>query len=140
MHSIQILEKYFRKYLKNFDQLSSENFIKIDINFLQEHELLNFHQPKTYDFGLTRYFQVIETPDKITLINDEFVVWIVPENIEGQNVTYTIVALNDEKEPKLELVFLLSGVYNTSQLVLSVLEKLLFEIQENEDLIHNLKE
>ena len=139
MHSIQILEKCFRKYLKNFDKLSSENFINIDIKFLHDFNLLHFHQPKTFDFGLTRYFQVIETPDKITLINDEFVVWIVPENIENKTVTYTIIALNGEVEPKLELVFLLSGVYNSSHLVLSVLEKLLFEIQENEELIHQIK-
>jgi len=139
MHSIQILEKCFRKYLKNFDQLSTENFINIDIKFLQDSNLLDFHQPKTFDFGLTRYFQILETSDKITLVNNEFVVWIVPENVEEKSLTYTIIALNGDIEPKLELVFLLSGVYNSSNLVLSVLEKLLFEIEENEELIHHIE-
>ena len=138
MRSIQVLEKCFRKYLKNFDQLSQENFINIDINFLQESNLLHFHQPKTFDFGLTRYFQIVETPEKITLVNDEFVVWIVPENIENKTGTYTIIALNGDIEPKLELVFLLSGVYNTSHLVLSVLEKLLFEIEETQELLQRI--
>jgi hypothetical protein len=125
-------------YLRNFDQLSQENFINVDLMVLNEFNLLHFHENITFDFGLTRYFQVIETPDKITLVNEEFVVWIVPENIAGKNVTYTIIALNGQKEPQLELVFSMSGVYNTSQLVLSVLEKMLFEIQENEELIKKI--
>lgn len=138
MHNIKTLEKYYNKYLKNLSNLTSDSFILINLKQLHDLELLEFHQIKSMDFGLTRYFQVVETPDKITLVNDEFIIWIVPENIENQSITYSIVALNTGKEPKFELAFLLSGVYNTSHLVLSVLERYLLEIQENEELIHKL--
>jgi hypothetical protein len=138
MHSIQTLEKYFRKYLRNFDSLSQENFINVDLKVLKDFGLLHFHETIKFDFGLTRYFQVVETPDKITLVNEEYIVWIVPENIDGKNVTYTIIALNGPHEPELELVFALTGVYNTSHLVLCVLEKMLLEIQENEELIKKI--
>lgn len=138
MHNIKTLEKYFRKYLKSFPNLTAENFIHVDLNLLHEFDLLKFHETKSFDYGLTRYFQVIETPDKITLVNEEFVIWIVPENIDGKAMTYTIVAINEEKEPRFELVFLLSGVYNTSHLVLSVLERFLFEINENEQALRKL--
>lgn len=139
MHNIKTLEKYFRKYLKNLDEISEENFVYVDLNTLYTLDLLQFHHIKTFDAGLTRYFQVIETPDKITLVNDDFVVWIIPENIEDKSLTYVMIATNGEKEPKLELVFLLAGVYSTPHLILSVLDKFLFEIQENEELLQKLQ-
>jgi hypothetical protein len=39
----------------------------------------------------------------------------------------------------LELCFITSGVYNTSRLVLRVLEKFLVEIEENEKLLKTLE-
>lgn len=138
MNNIKTIEKYFRKFLKELDSLSPENYLKIDLDFLQRYDLLHFHEKKIVDLGLTKYFQVLETPDKITLINQEFLVWILPENIEGKNITYTLIALNKDK-PKLELVYSMAGVYNSSHLVLSVLEKMLIEIEETEEIIEKIK-
>ena len=135
---MKTIEKSFKTLINKLDELNHENFIHVDLEFLQKHDLLHFHQLKASNHGLTRYFQVIESFEKITLINEEFVVWIVPENIDGRSVIYTLVALNEESEPKLELVFLLSGVYNSSQLVLKVLEKLLLEIEETESLLKSM--
>jgi hypothetical protein len=48
-------------------------------------------------------------------------------------LTYTLIALNrGDCEPQLEVAFIASGVYNSSKLVLKVLEKFLIEIQETE--------
>lgn len=139
MHSIDIIEKSFRKCIKKLSHLNSENFLNVDLKLLHDLDLLQFQKNISQDFGLTRYFQVIETPDKITMLNEEFVVWIVPEIIDNKNVTYVMIALNGKKEPVLEFVILLSGVYNTSHLILSVLGKFLFEIQENEEFLSKLQ-
>lgn len=118
-----------------------EDILEVNLELLQKLELLHYHDPAYNDPSLTRYFHVVESEDKITLLNEEFVVWIVPEKMEGVAVTYTLIALNgEEKEPELQMCFVTSGVYNNSRLVLRVLEKFLFEIQENENMLRSLKE
>ena len=115
-----------------------EGVIRVDIEVLHHFNLLNY--TKTHDSTLTRYFHVIESQEKITLINDQFIVWIVPENNSGHSQTYVLIALNHGGVPNLELAFLTSDVYNSSRLVLRLLEKFLFEIQENEDTLKTYKE
>lgn len=137
MHSKQSLEKHFKNYLKNINKISPEAVIHVDLELLQKLNLLNFYHKDCSDSSLTRYFQVIETPDKITLVNEEFAIWIVPDKLKEKPITYTIVALNKERL-HLELVFIATGIYNNSSLVLKVLEKFLFEIQENEEALKKL--
>jgi hypothetical protein len=114
--------------------------MEVDLELLQRLELLDIEDEQDPMPSLTRSFQVIESPSKITLVNDEFVVWIVPEMIENEPQTYTFIALNNPVFPTLDLVFSTKGVYNTSRLVLRILEKLLQEIQENEQLMHSLRQ
>jgi hypothetical protein len=116
-----------------------EDIITVDLNLLQKLNLLDYNDPKSEDPSLTRYFHVVESEEKITLINEDFIVWIVPEKLEDVAVTYTLIALNREGSPELELAFVNSGVYNTSKLVLRVLEKLLHETQENEEMIKKMQ-
>lgn len=131
MYSASDLEQYFKKFIKNLMEWLPEGVLHIDIEVLQKLGLLNYH--KSYDSTLTRYFHVIESPEKITLINEQFIVWIVPENSEGVSKTYVLIALNKQGVPKLEFAFMASDVFNSSRLVLRLLEKFLFEIQENEE-------
>ena len=114
-----------------------EGIIDVDLDLLHKMGLLHYHDSVKRDARLTRYFHVLESTDKITLINDLFVVWIVPDKIGHAAVTYTLIALNPD-QPHLELAYSTSGVYNSSKLVLRILEKYLEEIQENEDFIMNL--
>jgi hypothetical protein len=108
--------------------------IEIDLRLLHELELLNHKD----DTASTRYFKVFERPEKITLVNDDYIVWIVPMMMETHPVTMTLIAKNKQK-PSLELTLIASGVYNTSQIVLQVLEKLLQEVEENDGLLNRLK-
>lgn len=140
MDDLNEIEEFFKKYSHNLRDAVPEGIIDVDLDILQKLDLLSYHTPSSYDTSLTRYFHVIETVDKITLINEQFIVWIVPDKIEDVSVTYTMIALNLPSGPKLELVFSASGVYNTSKLVLRVLEKYLSEIQENEDFMKTLKQ
>lgn len=139
MYDIKQLEKYFNNYSENLDKNLPEGVINVDIDLLKRIDLLNFHQADSNDQALTRYFHVIESNEKITLINDDFIVWIVPERLHDVPFTYTLIALNYPDHPQLELCFVTTGVYNTSRLVLRVLEKFLFEIQENEEYLKIIK-
>lgn len=138
MDDLNEIEAFFKKYVKDIKSALPEGIIEVDLDLLQRLELLNYHNPASYDTSLTRYFHVIETSEKITLVNERYIIWIVPDKIGDVSVTYTMIALNLPKGPKLELVFSASGVYNTSKLVLRVLEKYLMEIQENEDFMNSL--
>ncbi len=138
MDNIAEIEEYYKIYSKKISTLLPDGIVEIDLNLLQKLNLLNFHHEDKKLPGLTRYFNVIETTEKITLINDHFVIWIVPEKINSLPVTHTLIAINHPDYPHLELVFAVSGVYNTSRLVLRVLEVFLEDIQETEEMLLKL--
>ncbi len=139
MNDFSALDKCLKKYIKEVKTWSPDRLININLETLHRLNALNYYNTVPEESALTRYFKVAETHEKITLVNDEFVIWIVPEFVDKTPVTYTFIALNQEDEPHLELTFIASGVYNNSKLVMRVLESLLAEIQENEDLLSNLK-
>lgn len=138
MDDISHLESLYKKYMNNIGYWAPEGVMDVDLILLQKLGLLKYHGAELKDPSLTRYFQVVETPEKITLINSQFVIWIAPEKVNSVPVTYTLIALNNPGNVHLELVFSASGVYNTSKLVLRVLEMFLREIQETEETLTKL--
>jgi hypothetical protein len=82
---------------------------------------------------------MVEADEKLTLFNENFVIWMLP-SFHGHNAsTYVFIAKNFQKAPpKLEIVFLAKGVYNTSSLVLTILDGFLQEMKENDEYILKL--
>lgn len=125
------IEEHFKKFIQDMPIFLPEGAIEVDIDFLERLNLLKLDKPQ--DTALTRYFNVAESQEKITLVNDEFIIWIIPDSTKSVPHTLVLIALNHEGIPQLELAFRASDIYNSSKLVLRILEKLLFDIQENED-------
>jgi hypothetical protein len=141
MHNLPIIEECYKRFTRKLPHLLPEGIIDVNLKLLRDMNLLHFTDVKSIeDEAITRYFHVVETQEKITLINDEFIVWIVPSQDEAIQRTTVLVALNNKPMPDLELAFLTNGVYNTSWLVLRILEKMLDEIHENEKLIKSYQE
>lgn len=141
MYNFSFLEESYQKFIKDIDVFIPEGIYFVNLELLKHFDLLQF-QPDRHpkDPLFNRYFHIIESPEKITLINDEFVVWIIPERADQHPVTHTLIALNKgENEPQLEAAFIASGVYNNSGLVLKVLEKFLIEIHETETALSKFK-
>ncbi len=140
MNNLAKLEAVYRKYTQNLPDWLPEGITRVDLALLQRLDLLDFDKkPEKADSGLTRYFQAVEQEDKITLINEQYTIWIVPAQYEELATTYTLVALNKPgHDPELEIGFAVSGVYNTSKMVLKLLEKFLADIQENEEALKKL--
>lgn len=138
MNDIRAIEKCFKKIADNLTDWIPEGILEVDMELLEKLRVLNNFESDNDE--LTRYFHVIESYEKITLVNDQFVVWIVPDLVDETPITYTIIALNKGAFPHPEVAFATSGVYNTSRLVLKVLERYLYEILENEEIITELKE
>ena len=139
MYNLAILEDWYQQFVKDIRDWLPEDILNVDLRLLQKFDLLDFHDREKRDPALTQYFHVVETTEKITLVNDDFVVWIVPEKFNDISLTYTLIAMHQKDHPHLELAFVTTGAYNTSRIVLRVLEKFLFEIRENEELIKKLQ-
>ena len=137
MHNLSLLEEYYQKFIKGLESWNPEGIYFVNLDLLSHFDLLHF-QPhsNSKDSSLTRYFHIIESTDKITLFNDDFIIWIIPDKVENGSFTSTLIALNrGEHEPQLEVVFIASGIYNSSTIVLKVLEKFLEEIQETQKIL-----
>ncbi|MBA2367414.1 MAG: hypothetical protein H0V82_00135 [Candidatus Protochlamydia sp.] len=140
MHNLALIEEYYKKFIKELPYIPEGVFV-LNLDLLNHFDLLHFQpSPKPKEGVPTRYFHIIESLEKITLLNEEFLVWIIPDRVDRAPITYILIALNQmEQEPRLEAAFVASGIYNSSKLVLKVLEKFLMEIHENEKLIAKFK-
>ncbi len=132
------LDLCYKKYMGDLYQWLPDGFTTIDLEVLQQLDLLHFHETVHVDSGVTRYFHVVESDEKLTLVNEEFVIWIVPEKGENDGCTYTLIARNSQDDLHLELGFITKGIYNRSHLVLQIIEKYLLEIHATEALLKKL--
>lgn len=136
MDNLSFIEEYYQKFMQDLPHRLPDGVEDTDLHLLHRMDLLKYYYGEDLEEEtLTRHFQVIESSEKITLVNPQFIIWIVPDQQDGIPTTLTLIALNKTSEPELALAFTATGVYNTSGLVLRILEKFLFEIQEAEELI-----
>ncbi len=136
------LESLYHEYTKNFTKSLPDGILQVNIRLLHSLDLLDslLSPVDNPTSSVTSYFHMVETPEKITLFNEEFAIWIVPEITNDIPTTYAFIAkLFKNEEPHLELVFSTSGIYNSSFLVLRTLERILAEILENENLIRDME-
>jgi hypothetical protein len=132
------LERAYQCYMADLATHMPEGLLEVDLPLLQQLNLLTQEEIETEnsDF-LNESFYVVESEEKLTLFNHKYSVWIIPQIKENQPVTYTLIALNENNKPHLEMGFTTSGVYNHSSLVLRILERFLEEIDENEKEINS---
>ena len=119
MMSPSQLEESFLEFSQNLPKHAPDGIINVDLNMLYELGLLKhekFDQVTTHE-DLMHYFHVLETPDKVTLFNEQFVVWILPKMLQETSLTVTFIALLQNTKPHLEIVFSTSGVYNTPKFI-----------------------
>lgn len=135
MIDIEILDKYFKEYTQNINDHLPEGIVEVDLALLQKYNILDLETNEKDDASVTRFFHMLESDDRVTLVNEEFVIWIVPDHSEMYASTYLFIALNNEGIPELETGFKASGVYNVTPRILHLLEHMLVEIQENEEIL-----
>ncbi len=136
MFNADRIEALFQLFLSQLQSGGADRWIHIDNQLLTNLGL----ESSELSLDLTTsqsYFFVLESSDKITLINQDFIVWLVPLKNEKQE-TLSLVARNTEKEPQMELIIHASGSFNTPDIILKVLERTLKEIKENDELVSEL--
>lgn len=139
MRDPEELEELYEEFMSDLPQYVPDGIVDVDLDLLHELDLLTT-EDEDEDELMTQSFYVIESSEKLSLFNQKFLVWIVPQ-AEGEHpTTYTLIARNEPKPSHLEMVFTTSGVYNHSSLVLRILEKFLEQIEENEQALVKFKE
>ena len=132
LNPIQI-EETFKEFMGNLPQWAHDGVTPIDLKFLHDQGLLSALQDDHSEpDDLTQYFHVIESVEKVTLFNEQFIVWIIPKMEGEQPMTYVMIALNHPEKIHLEVVFQTRGVYNTPRYVLKVLQHYLVDMLETE--------
>lgn len=133
LNPIQIEEAY-KEFVGNLPNWAHDGISAIDLKFLHEQGLLpSITEDQSDADDLTQYFHVIESIEKVTLFNEQFIVWIIPKMDGDQPLTYVLIALNHPEKAHLEVVFATRGVYNTPKYVLKVLQHYLVDMLETEE-------
>ena len=127
------IEDAYKEFATNLGLWMHDGITTIDLKFLHDSGLLQSLQEEQGEpDDLTQYFHVIESVEKVTLFNDQFIVWIIPKMETEQPITYVMIALNQPEKAHLEIVFTTNGVYNTPRYVLKVLQHFLVDMLETE--------
>ena len=133
------LEEAYQNFNQNFKKWVPDGIIQIDLESLCEMGLLNredFDEEEPDD--VTQYFHVLETPDKITLLNEKFAIWIVPKMVENTATTHTYISQLQKDKLHLELVYETTGVYNNPKFILKVLQHFLIEVIDTDAIISSI--
>lgn len=103
----QKLEKAYLEFTSDLPRWLQDGITHVDLGLLKRLNLLNktAEEEKELQTQFPFYFHVIETQEKVTLFNNQFVVWIVPKMIEEVPTTLTLIALVRQDRPHLELAF-----------------------------------
>lgn len=133
------LEDAFKEFTLNFNKWVPDGVIAVNLGLLHELGLLNYsHFDNPPIDNLMHYFHVIETPDKVTLFNEQFAIWIVPKMVDEDPATMTFISLLHNNKPHLEIVFSTEGVYNTPKFILKILQHFLTEVIDTEAIISSI--
>ncbi len=133
-----LLDLYYFTFSNNINRWLPEGFTEIDLSLLHKYNLLDFDEEGAPAKNISHFFHMIESEEKLTLFNEQFIIWIVPDNNEEFPSTYTLIAIRQGDKVHLEVGFRTRGVYNTSHFLLNFLEHFLDEIKENEETLERL--
>lgn len=134
------IEEAYKQFMSDLTQWAHDGVMRIDLKFLHESGLLqSLQDDKSDPDDLTQYFHVVESVEKVTLFNEQFIVWIIPKMESDQPVTYVLIALNQPDKAHLEIVFNTHGVYNTPRYVLKVLQYFLIDMLETEETLISIE-
>ena len=139
MSDPKILEEHFQNFIKNLPAFLPDGIAVVNIKLIEELGLLKIEElEKETQDPLSNYFHVLETPDKITLYNDTFGIWIMPQNQETSSKTFVFIGVIQNKQPHLEMAFCTEGVFNTPKYIMKILQHYLNEVQDVQAVIASM--
>lgn len=134
------LETLYQEFISDLSKWLQDGIIQVDLALLKKFDLLNKtpEEEREVQAQFPFYFHVIESEEKVTLFNNQFVVWIIPKVVDEIPTTLILIALMTSDKPRLEMAFSSAGVYNTPKYVLKVLRHFLTEVIDTEEEIASI--
>lgn len=136
--TIDQLDAYFETLSQNTQDLLPDGILDINIKTLHALHLLT-DEPSPDEVQASHLLQAVESEGRITLFNERFALWIVPQVGAEPSSTIVYVATHRDDELKAELAFRTSGVHNKSKTILRLIDRFLADIQETDSLLSELE-
>ena len=134
-----MLDDSYKEFTQNLSKWVPDGVISINLQLLFDLGLLNAADlDQATPDNLSHQFHVIETNEKVTLYNDQFSIWIIPQSEQEAASTMVMIALLQNKKPHLEMVYRTTGVYNTPRYILKILQHFLTEVLDTEAVITSI--
>jgi hypothetical protein len=137
--SIEQLDAFFQKLSTNTGELFPDGIVNINVKVLHDLHLLSEDPPTIHETPVSSLLQAIESEGKITLYNEKFALWIVPQAHASPPTTITFIARRTGEAISPEVAFRTQGIHNRSKTILRIIDRFLAEIQETESVIASLK-
>lgn len=134
------LDYYYNKIIKGVASIPKDEIVEVNQKFIDEIGIGQKDRLSTEKDRIQRRFHVVETNDRITLWNQYYVIWIIPNQMEEELKTIVLIADNRPKEPKLLNILFIKGIYNNSTFILQLIDQMLAELQENDQFIVDIEE
>lgn len=136
--SLDQLDCFFEELATHSSELLPDGIIDINIATLLALQLLSEECPGPNTTPIAHLLQAIESDGKVTLFNDNFVIWIVPRRERDEPVTTVYIARRYASSVKPELAFRAAGIHNRSRTILRLIDKYLAEILDTENVLSTL--
>jgi hypothetical protein len=114
-------EERFREIMDLLSNGSSDFWVELDLSLLEELGVLSDFR-EANPFPPPR-FELFISEEKITLVSQQFVFWLLPMEEDDMWVTYAIIAGGLDDPPLLHQAVRARGVYNTSKMLMRMLGK-----------------
>lgn len=138
MLSIDEINAYYAYMEQHTSDLIPDGVIDVDLKLLQSLDILNPNQPLG-DSSAKELLQAIDSGGRITLFNDRFVLWIIPQSAILPPSTTVILARCTDKTIKPEVAFKTAGIHNQSKTILQIIDRYLIDIQETEEVLEKFE-
>lgn len=137
MVTIDQLDTYFQSLEQNTAEFLPDGIMDVTIKTLQTLHLLT--EENREECGSSQLLQAVESDGRITLFNEQFALWIVPQPGAEPPSTIVYVATHKDGEVKAELGFRTSGVHNKSKTILRLIDRFLADIQETDSMLSEME-
>ena len=138
MVTIDQLDTYFETLSQNTQDFLPDGILDVNIKTLNTLHLLK-EEPAKDEIQPSHLLQAVESEGRITLFNERFALWIVPQVGAEPSCTIVYIATHEEGDVKAELGFRTSGIHNKSKTILRLIDRFLADIQETDSLLSQLE-
>jgi hypothetical protein len=139
MLSIDEINAYYDYLEHHTTDLIPDGVVDVDVKLLQSLNILNPNQTLG-GASAKELLQAIDSGGRITLFNDRYVLWIVPQNAISPPSTLVILARCIDNTIKPEIAFKTAGIHNQSKTILQLIDRYLIDIQETEEILQKFEQ